>query len=247
MARRLEASAPQHGRPEDRVEPGDVLADDVQVGRPPAGERLRVIGEAGAGDVVDERVVPDVDDARLRIPRAVLALRGLAVLGDRERDPPVAGVRSRQIEKSSRPPRMKPSISLRRYSGWTKSGCVREVRARAVPGRPTGGRTSSSRSATGAARRGGSGRSSAAVSDVGRVAEALVRAVPALVRAEIDVAVGVGPADHLLGRADVVRVGRPDEPVGGDASASSATLNSRPSRRRSRGVGDPRRPHPGRC
>ena len=52
---------------------------------------------------------------------------------------------------------------------------------------------------------------------VARVAEALVRAVPALVRAEVDVAVGVGPADHLLGGADVVGVGRPDEPVGRDA------------------------------
>ena len=28
---------------------------------------------------------------------------------------------SRLTEKSSRPPRMKPSISLRRYSGWTQS------------------------------------------------------------------------------------------------------------------------------
>ena len=52
--------------------------------------------------------------------------------------------------------------------------------------------------------------------DVGRVAEALVRAVPAFVRAEVDVAVRVRAADHLLGRPDVVRVGRPDEPVGRD-------------------------------
>ena len=59
-------------------------------------------------------------------------------------------------------------------------------------------------------------RAARRLQDVGRVAEALVRAVPALVRAEVDVAVGVGPADHLLGGPDVVRVGRPDEPVGRD-------------------------------
>ena len=52
--------------------------------------------------------------------------------------------------------------------------------------------------------------------DVGRVAEALVRAVPALVRPEVDVAGRVRAADHLLRGADVVGVGRPDEPVGGD-------------------------------
>ena len=74
-ARRLEAGAPQHGRPVDRVEPGDVLADHVEVGRPPPGERVRVVGEAGPGDVVDQRVVPDVDRAGLRVPAAVLALR----------------------------------------------------------------------------------------------------------------------------------------------------------------------------
>ena len=33
----------------------------------------------------------------------------------------------RLIEKSSRPPRMNPSISLRRKSGWTKSGMLLEV------------------------------------------------------------------------------------------------------------------------
>ncbi len=51
---------------------------------------------------------------------------------------------------------------------------------------------------------------------VGGVAEALVRAVPALVRAEIDVAVRVGAPDHLLRRPDVVGVGRADEPIGAD-------------------------------
>ena len=64
VARRLEAGAPQHRRPEDRVEACDVLADDVQVGRPPALERVQVVREAGARDVVDEGVEPDVDRCR---------------------------------------------------------------------------------------------------------------------------------------------------------------------------------------
>ena len=86
--RRLEAGRPEHRRPEDRVEAGDVLADDVEVGRPPAGEQLGVVGEAGAGDVVDQGVVPDVDRAGVGVPRAVRQLGVRAVGQDRERDPP---------------------------------------------------------------------------------------------------------------------------------------------------------------
>ena len=56
------------------------------------------VEEPGAGDVVDEGVVPDVDRARLGVPRAVLALGRLAVLADRERDAPVrAGARDREV------------------------------------------------------------------------------------------------------------------------------------------------------
>src|ERR1044072_5013708 len=47
-------------------------------------------GEAAPLNVVKEPFVPDVDLAGLGAPRAVLAQRRLAVLGDRERDPPVA-------------------------------------------------------------------------------------------------------------------------------------------------------------
>src|SRR5206468_3709541 len=57
---------------------------------PEPGKLLRIRRKARAGDVVDQGVEPDVDDARLGVPRAVLALGGLAVLGDRERDPPTA-------------------------------------------------------------------------------------------------------------------------------------------------------------
>ena len=49
--------------------------------------------------------------------------------------------------------------------------------------------------------------------------EPLVRAVPALVHARVQVALGVGPPDELVDRPLVVGVGRPDEPVGRDPEA----------------------------
>ena len=56
-------------------------------------------------------------------------------------------------------------------------------------------------------------RAARGLDDVRALAESLVRAVPALVRAEVDVAVRVRPPDHLLRRADVVGIGRPDEAI----------------------------------
>ena len=77
------AGREQHGRPVQTVETRDVLSDHVEVGRPVAREepvRLRV---ADPGDVVDERVEPDVD--------------GLVRI-DRERNPPRArGARDRDV------------------------------------------------------------------------------------------------------------------------------------------------------
>ena len=83
-----QSGAHEHGGPHDRVEAVDVLANDVDVTRPPLGERLRVVGEARAGDVVGQGVEPDVDRARRRIPRPVRKLGRRAILADRERDPP---------------------------------------------------------------------------------------------------------------------------------------------------------------
>ena len=60
--RRLEPGRPQERRPVDRVEAHDVLADDVQVRRPVAPERRLLVGKADGGDVVGERVDPDVHD-----------------------------------------------------------------------------------------------------------------------------------------------------------------------------------------
>ena len=70
-ARQRQARAHEHRRPHDRVQAVDVLADDVDVARPPKCESLRVVGEAGAGDVVRQRVEPDVDGAGGRIPTSV--------------------------------------------------------------------------------------------------------------------------------------------------------------------------------
>ena len=58
---------------------------------------VQVVREARPGDVVDQRVVPDVDRARLRVPGPVLALRRLAVR-HRERDAPAgAGPADREV------------------------------------------------------------------------------------------------------------------------------------------------------
>ena len=113
-------------------------------------ERSGSSGKPGAGDVVDQRVEPDVDDARLGVPRAVLALRGLAVLADRERDAPVAAS-SRLIEKSSRPCADEAEHLVAPVLRLDPVGVLLVVALAAAPGRPRGGRTSCARSATGAA------------------------------------------------------------------------------------------------
>ena len=63
LPRQRDAGAHQHRGPDDAVEAGDVLADHVQVGRPPGVEQRVVGAVADARDVVDQRVHPDVDHA----------------------------------------------------------------------------------------------------------------------------------------------------------------------------------------
>ena len=59
--RRCDPGGHQEGRPVDRVEAQDVLADHVDVGRPVAAEIGRVgVGIAGRRDVVGQRVDPNV-------------------------------------------------------------------------------------------------------------------------------------------------------------------------------------------
>ena len=63
--------------------------------------------------------------------------------------------------------------------------------------------------------------------DICGVAESLVRAIPAFVRAEIDIAVRMRATDHLLGGPDMVGVGRPDEAVRGDPEGRFGRLEQR--------------------
>jgi hypothetical protein len=62
--RRLEPGGHQEGRPVDRVEAQDVLADEVDVGRPPLRESIGIIRIARRGDVVGQRVQPDIHHMR---------------------------------------------------------------------------------------------------------------------------------------------------------------------------------------
>ena len=213
--RRREPGRPEHRGPEDRVEARDVLADHVEVGRPPAREFRRVVGEAGPGDVVDERVVPDVDRAGGRVPGTVRELRAAPVGEDRERDPPprigpadgevlqaaadeaqhlVAPMVGRHEVRVLLEPALEALLVGREPEEPVPLGQPLERDVRVV-------RTD---------------RAESRLDDVGGVAEPLVGTVPALVHAEVDVAAGVRPADHLLGRAEMVRVRGPDEAVGGD-------------------------------
>src|SRR5436309_1308756 len=61
LLRGLLARRPQHGRPKRAVEPRDVLADEVDVGRPVFVERRAIVAVADAGDVRQQGVEPDVD------------------------------------------------------------------------------------------------------------------------------------------------------------------------------------------
>ena len=65
---RGEPGGQEQGRPVHAVEAQDVLADDVVGLGPPVGEALGVAAVADGGGVVDEGVVPDVEDV-LGVPR----------------------------------------------------------------------------------------------------------------------------------------------------------------------------------
>ena len=86
----LDARRHEEGRPVDGVEAQDVLADDVHVGRPVVPQRVAVIGEADAGDVVGQRIDPHVHD--------MLGAAGVAAARARHRNAPVERrARDRQI------------------------------------------------------------------------------------------------------------------------------------------------------
>ena len=73
----------QEGRPVDRVEADDVLADEMHVGRPERPARRGLVREAAGGDVVVQRVQPDIHHVAGRV---------------RHRDAPAeAGAADRQV------------------------------------------------------------------------------------------------------------------------------------------------------
>ncbi len=59
-ARHLQAHRLEHRRPVDRVGRQDILADQLQRGRPPAAEALLVGPVADGGDIVHQRIEPDI-------------------------------------------------------------------------------------------------------------------------------------------------------------------------------------------
>ena len=65
VGRRVDAGGHAHGRPPHAVEPDDLLADQVVHGRPPLLEPPRVAAVADGRQVVDQGVVPDVEDVLL--------------------------------------------------------------------------------------------------------------------------------------------------------------------------------------
>ena len=58
----------EKGRPIDRVEPRDILADHMRIGGPEFCARRIFVGIAGCGDVVRQGIDPDIHDM-LRIAR----------------------------------------------------------------------------------------------------------------------------------------------------------------------------------
>mmetsp|Transcript_91559 Transcript_91559/g.203199 ORF Transcript_91559/g.203199 Transcript_91559/m.203199 type:complete len:395 (-) Transcript_91559:177-1361(-) len=63
--RERHASTHQHCRPDDRVEPDDVLPDDVHVRRPEAAKGFRWIDAIDAANIVDQRIEPHIHHMRL--------------------------------------------------------------------------------------------------------------------------------------------------------------------------------------
>ena len=69
LARQWHAGGHQKGRPVDGVKPHDILADDMRIGRPMTGIKVRIfIGIAQRRDVIGQGVDPDVHHV-VRVPR----------------------------------------------------------------------------------------------------------------------------------------------------------------------------------
>ena len=196
LARQLDPRGHQHRRPDDAVEAGDVLADDVDIAGPPFLEFRLVRAEPDAGHVVDERVEPDVDDV-FGVIRELDAPREVA-----PRDADV-------LEPSFQPPEHLVATGLR--DAEFRVLAIELFELRLVLRQPEEevlllelldvlgmGRVDRA----------------ASVDELVLVLERLAaEAVQALVRGEVDVVVGDPAPDELLDALHVVGVGRPDETV----------------------------------
>ena len=179
------------------MEAGDVLADDVDVRRPPFREERLVGAEADPGDVVDEGVEPDVDGV-------------VRVVG--ERDPPAevpaghADVAQAAIQPAEHliPARLRDR-ELRPVAVEVLEALLvlREPEEVVLLFQPLD--------------RDGRMPFAFPVDEVRLFVEGLAAAaIQAFIRGEIDVVVLHPAANELLHRGDVVRIGRADESVGRD-------------------------------
>ena len=125
--RQRQAGAHQHRRPDHRMESRNVLADQVQVCRPPGLEPLRIGTETDTCRVIDQRVEPDVDDA-LGIPGQRNAPR---LTGPADRDVVEAALEQPQLLVATR-------------LGHGKFRMLSESARGAAAGTSTGGKNSSS-------------------------------------------------------------------------------------------------------
>ena len=78
----------QERRPIDRMETDDVLADEMHIRRPERPARRGLIREAAGGDVVVQRVQPDIHHVRRERPAPGCPSVKLVRLIDRSRSPP---------------------------------------------------------------------------------------------------------------------------------------------------------------
>ncbi len=224
VGRRRLAGGEQHGGPVHAVEPEDVLADEVVDVGPPVGEARPVGAVADRRGVVDERVVPDVEDVRV-VPRH----RHTPV----ERAAADADVAEAVADQAQRLVAL--AVGLHRVGS-----CGRASRAAAAR-TPRAGRTSSARGGTRPAGRGsGTGRSRRGRLVRREVVLGVVglarHAVQAFVGVLVDVAVGVHLGQQRLHRDVVPRLGGADEVVVADVEQrprprGSARRWRRPARR----------------
>ena len=211
LLRCFKASAPEHCWPEDRVESIDVLADDVQVGRPPR-RTSSICREACAGEVVDQRVVPDVDGPRLRITLTRCGQRAAAVFANWERNPPRRpfAADGEILQTLSNESEHLVATVFRLHGRWIlRQPSLKALLVGAEFEEPVALGEPLQRDPWVVR----ANRLVALFHDIVGVAEPFVRAVPALVAANVDVAGGKGSAHHLLRREGVVGVGGANESV----------------------------------